>query len=138
MNFDKPIIQVMSANLVTIKSTEMLSEARRLFDKGDIHHLPVLDGKKLVGIVSSTDLVKLSLVYDSGNEDDSLNDFLDRHHTIESVMQKKPFTIGVEATVREAAAMLATGEYHALPVVGYDGVLKGIVTSTDLIKLLTE
>ena len=138
MHFDKPIINVMTEKLVTIASSQTLSDARALLAKHDIHHLPVVDDGQLVGMVSASDLVKLSLQYDPENDDDSLNSFLDRQYAIKSVMHSNPISIGVEGTIREAAQMLANGGFHALPVVGYDGALKGIVTSTDLIRLLVD
>jgi CBS domain-containing protein len=138
MRFEKPVIQVMSEQPVTINSSQTLSDARALMSKHDIHHLPVVEDERLVGIISAGDLVKLSLLFDPENDDDSLNSFLDRQYTIDSVMQKHPVTIGVEGTLRDAASLLGTGGFHALPVVGYDGRLKGIVTSTDLIRLLVD
>ena len=136
MRFEQPVINVMTENPVTITKERKISEARALFADERIHHLPVVEGNKLVGIVSSSDLVRLSLMYD--RDDESLNDFLDSQYTIDSIMQRHPITIGVEYTVREAARVLSIGGFHALPVVGYDGDLKGIVTSTDLIELLME
>lgn len=137
MPFDQPVIHIMTENPVTIERTQKLSDARALLAGGRIHHLPVVEGRKLVGIFSSSDLVKLSLMY-GDSEDESLNEFLDRQYTIGSVMQTHPISIGVESTVREAARVLSVGGFHALPVIGYDGELKGIVTSTDLIELLVE
>lgn len=134
MTFDHPVIHIMTENPISIKNNQKLSDARDLFSSGRLHHLPVVDGEKLVGIISSSDLVKLSLLYES--DDESLGDFLDRQYTIDSVMQKHPISVGVEATVHEAAKLLSAGGFHALPVIGYDGVLKGIVTSTDMINLL--
>lgn len=134
MNFDQPVIHIMSDEPVTITTEHKLSDARKLFAKDKIHHLPVVDDGKLVGIISSNDLVKLSLMYDS--DDESANEYLDRQYPIESVMHKHPVSVGVEATVREAAGLLSVGGFHALPVVGYDRTLKGIVTSTDMINLL--
>lgn len=136
MNFDVPVIHIMSENPSTIESGQKMSEARAILAGERIHHLPVVANGKLVGIISSNDLVKLSLTYD--RDDESLNEFLDRQYTVESVMQKRPITVGVEATVRDAAVKLSAGGFHALPVVGYDGELKGIVTSTDLIELLID
>lgn len=138
MSFEKPVIHVMSDKPVTIESSSTMSDARAALSEHDIHHLPVVEDGRLVGIISSSDMVKLSLLFDTDNDDDSLNSFLDRHYTVDSVMQKHPITIGVEDTVRDAANKLATGSFHALPVVGYDGRLKGIITSTDLIRLLID
>lgn len=126
----------MTESPVTLTSDQKLSEARNLMSSDVIHHLPVVDDGKLVGILSASDLVKLSLMYES--DDESLNQFLDRQYTVGSVMQKQPITVGVEATVGEAAVLLSTGAFHALPVIGYDGSLKGIVTTTDMVGLLIE
>lgn len=136
MDFDVPVIHVMSENPITINSDQKMSDARAILASERIHHLPVVAKGKLVGIISSNDLVKLSLMYD--RDDESLNDFLDRQYTVDSVMQQRPITVGVEATVRDAALKLSAGGFHALPVVGYDGELKGIVTSTDLIEMLID
>lgn len=135
MPFDQPVIHVMTENPVSLDVNQALSDARSVFSDGHINHLPVVDGGKLVGIISSNDLVKLSLLYD---DDGSLEDFLDRQYPIASVMQQHPVSVDAETTVREAARILAAGGFHGLPVVGYDGSLKGIVTSTDLIELLLE
>lgn len=136
MDFDVPVIQIMSENPTTIGSHQKMSEARALLANERIHHLPVVENGKLVGILSSNDLVKLSMAYDS--DDESLNDFLDRQYTVESVMQKQPITVGVEATVRDAALKLSAGGFHSLLVTGYDGKLQGIVTSTDMIEMLID
>ena len=136
MRFEQPVINVMTENPVTISRDQPLSEARELLADEHIHHLPVVEEGRVVGILSSSDLVRLSLMYDG--DDESLNEFLDNQYTVDSVMQRHPITIGVEYTVREAAKVLSIGGFHALPVVGYDGDLKGIVTSTDLIELLLK
>jgi hypothetical protein len=57
--------------------------------------------------------------------------------TIEQVMAKRLVTIAPETTIKEAAEILATKEFHALPVVEGD-LLVGIVTTTDLIKYLIQ
>ena len=136
MRFEQPVIHIMTENPVTVSKDQPLSTARALLADEKIHHLPVVEGGKLIGILSSSDLVRLSLMYD--RDDDGLNEFLDSQYTIDAVMQRHPITVGVEYTVREAAKVLSLGGFHALPVVGYDGELKGIVTSTDLIELLLE
>ncbi len=50
-------------------------------------------------------------------------------------MQKDPVTIAENATVKDAAEILAKGEFHSVPVVS-GAKLVGLVTSTDLIKYL--
>jgi CBS domain-containing protein len=55
--------------------------------------------------------------------------------TVEQVMAKKLITITPETTIKEAAEILASNEFHALPVCE-DHLLVGIITTTDLIKYL--
>ena len=137
MDFDLPVINLMTEKPVTVQSNQHLNEARALLAAKGIHHLPVVEGDKLVGIISSSDIMKLSMaIYDSPSESGS--DFADECHTVGSIMHRHPVAVGVDATVREAARILATGGFHSLPVVGYNNVLKGIVTSTDLINMLIK
>jgi CBS domain-containing membrane protein len=50
-------------------------------------------------------------------------------------MARHLVTVSPETTIREVAEILASREFHALPVV-LDELLVGIVTTTDLIKYL--
>jgi CBS domain-containing protein len=52
-------------------------------------------------------------------------------------MSKNLISVSPETTIKEAAEILATREFHALPVCKGD-LLVGIVTTTDLIKYLLE
>ena len=137
MDFDLPVIHVMSEKPLTVQSTQHVNEARALLASQGVHHLPVVEDGKLIGIISSSDIVKLGMVlYD--NAADASGSLADDRHTVGSVMHRHPVAVGVDATVREAARILATGGFHSLPVVGYNNALKGIVTSTDLINMLIK
>ncbi|MBT8136795.1 MAG: CBS domain-containing protein [Gammaproteobacteria bacterium] len=133
MPFDDPVIHVMTEDPITLELNQKLSDAQSIFSKGQIHHLPVVEDGKLVGILTSNDMIKLSKLYD---DDNPANEFLDRQYTVAEVMHRNPVSVGVDATIREAARILAAGGFHGLPVVGYNNLLKGIVTTTDLIELL--
>ena len=54
---DTPIVRIMTADPITIEPTNSVADARAIFDTRKIHHLPVVDDGKLVGIVSSADLL---------------------------------------------------------------------------------
>jgi CBS domain-containing protein len=128
---------VMSEKPVTVQSNQHLNDARTLLAAEGIHHLPVVEDDKLVGIISSSDIVKLGMAIQDGAPDGG-GSFSDECHTVGSIMHRHPIAVGVDATVREAARILATGGFHSLPVVGYNNTLKGIVTSTDLINMLLK
>jgi CBS domain-containing protein len=61
---DIAIDKVMTSDPATVSPQSSAAEARRLLESNVIHHLPVVEGDRLVGIVSSSDLLKLHLLDD--------------------------------------------------------------------------
>lgn len=137
MKKNEPVATVMTKNLTTVHEGEPISKLRRLFEDNKIHHVPVVRGDKLLGIVSTSDILRISFG-EFGNQDGrELDAILDHTYKLEDVMNANPTTVSSHGTVRDAAKLLSSGDFHALPVV--DGeTLVGIVTSTDLINYLIE
>ena len=128
---DIPIEQIMTPDPATISPQSSAAEARRLLNSNFINHLPVVEGDRLVGVVSSSDLLKLHLL------DDTLTMFA--RATVDQIMETNLVVLADSATLREAAEKLSMGNFHALPVVNKKRRLVGIVTSSDLInELLNE
>ncbi|MEO8019559.1 MAG: CBS domain-containing protein [Pseudomonadota bacterium] len=133
-----PISKIMSNSLVTAGPDDSLRETVALMDKRRVHHLLVVDRGKLVGILSSADMLKLALLLrpeDAGGPP-QLSDTLALR--VRDVMQAEVVTLYENANLREAAQALSLGGYHALPVLALDDTPIGIVTSTDLIALLLD
>jgi CBS domain-containing protein len=101
-----------------------------------MHHLPVVSGERLVGIISTVDLLEYG--FKPRDTHANLDDYLDEHFSIEQIMQSDVTTIASDSTIRDAAKALLTGTLHAVPVIDGDGNLVGIVTSTDLISYLAS
>ena len=134
MKRNEPVSKIMTSDIQTVHTGQKLSEVRRMLADNPYHHVPVVSGDKLVGIITATDMLRLSLaIY--GVDERAVDAMLDSQHTIESVMTKDVQTIGVKDTVRSAAEILGEGSFHSLPVVD-GGKLVGLVTSTDLIRYL--
>jgi CBS domain-containing membrane protein len=131
-----PVTEVMTKNIVTISNKSSLDEAERLMRKNHIRHLPVVKGGKLVGIISLTDILRLSFG-DTYQDDEEVDVAVFNMLTLESVMVNRPTTITTTQTVMEAAEILAEKEFHALPVTEGEKVV-GIVTTTDLIKFFVK
>jgi CBS domain-containing protein len=122
---DISIEKIMTPDPATISPQSSAAEARRMLVSNVINHLPVVEGDRLVGIVSSSDLFKLYLL------DDKLAIFA--HATVDQIMETNLVVINKHASLRQAAEKLSMGNFHALPVVNRKRKLVGILTSSDLI-----
>ena len=130
---DMPVQDAMTAPAVTVSAETSALAALSLMTKRRIRHLPVLKHDKLVGILSLTDLMRLSFSDNFGETESDADLAVFRMLGIRHVMKTNPETISPAQTVREAAEILASREFHALPVVEGDTVV-GMVTTTDLIR----
>jgi len=102
-----------------------------------MRHLPVVQGEKIVGIISMTDLARISFVDSYDPNDFSLDTSVYELLTLEQIMVRNPKCIHPNDTVKDTAEHFLSAEYHALPVVENDKLV-GIVTTTDLLKYLLD
>ena len=130
-----PISSIMTKNLITLNFNDDLTTAEALFKNYNIRHIPVVSGDMIIGMLSHTDLMRVSYAENIEEVELEVGTVVNSLFTIEQVMTKNVVTVSSTATVREVADILATREFHALPVVDND-VLVGIVTTTDLIQYL--
>jgi len=114
-----------------------LMDAKIIMEENHFRHLPVTSGNKLVGMISLTDIHRMSFGGSYGQED-AIDTSIFSVLTVQQVMRDNPSTINIQTTIKEAAELLSKEEFHALPVVDDSGKLEGIVTTTDLIKYLLE
>ena len=129
---DTAINRIMTTGPATVGPDDPVATARKLLQSGDIHHLPVVENGKLAGIVSSSDLLKLYLL------DDGAAALADEKTTVRQIMEVDPVVLQSSASLRGAATKLSNGGFHALPVIGPDGALMGIVTTSDLVHHLLQ
>ncbi|MCL8006672.1 CBS domain-containing protein [Gelidibacter japonicus] len=128
------ISSIMSTKIITLKKDDELETAERLFKRHKIRHIPVVEGESIIGMLSYTDLLRISFV-DAVDDDGEIESLVYNMFTIEQVMAKNVVSVPSTANIKEVAEILAKKEFHALPVVD-DDVLVGIVTTTDLINFL--
>lgn len=137
MKKNESVTKVMTTAPVSIEMSDPVSKARRILEDRGIQHLPVTQGDSLAGIVTSSDLLRVSFG-EFGNQDArSLDAILDHTYTIGDLMIADPVTISHTQTVRDAATILVGSGFHSLPVVDGDSLV-GIITSTDLIQYLLD
>jgi len=119
---NEPLALIMSKNVITANAEDSLSIARGIFLKNKVHHLPIVNGSKLVGILTTYDLFKVT----GPNKDYE-------KIKIKDVMTSHVATLEPEDKIGSAAELFLENLFHAVPIVK-DGELQGIVTSFDVIK----
>ena len=132
-----PVSTIMSKNVIKLNLSDDLTKAEMLFKKHHIRHIPVVDGNKIIGMLSYTDLLRISFADAIDDDEEIVDTTVYNMFTVEQVMAKKLVTISPETTIKETAEILSKIEFHALPVC-LGELLVGIVTTTDLIKYLID
>lgn len=121
---------IMSTNLITVPPSATLAEARSLMRDNRIHHLPVTDDGKLIGLVTLTNVLAAT--------DSFLRDERNRIHANEiivaDVMVTDVATVDINASLRQAALFLEKHKIGCLPVMK-DRNLVGIITDTDFVAI---
>ncbi len=129
---------IMADNPVVLHLNDGLGQAEKLFKKHRVRHLPVVSCAKIVGILSMTDLVRISFVDSYDPHDFTIDTSVYSLFTLEQIMVRNPKCIPDTAIIKEVAEIFLHADFHALPVVDSKNNLQGIVTTTDLIKYLLE
>lgn len=136
----KKIVQVstiMTKNVVKLHLSDDLTKAESLFKKHHIRHIPVVNGNLIVGMLSYTDLLRISFADAIDEEEQEIDVTVYNMFSVEQVMARNLVKVSPDTSIREVAQILSKSEFHALPIVEGD-LLVGIVTTTDLIKYLLE
>jgi len=135
MKRNEPVTHIMSTAVVTAHPGNRLSEVHAMLRKHKIHHVPVVSGRRFIGLLTSSDLLRVSWGDPYSHDPREIDALLDTQE-LRAVMQEDVKTILPTASIREAAQALADGSFHCLPVVDADGNLVGLVTSTDMIRYM--
>jgi predicted transcriptional regulator len=133
---DLPASKIMTSSLVTIAPDEPLSSALTMMEEQRVHHVLVVEQGRMVGILSSADLLKLALLRRPDEESIATGESLSIR--VRDVMQSRIAVVRENASLREIARALSLGGFHALPVLAMDDTPVGIVTSSDLVALLID
>jgi CBS domain-containing membrane protein len=114
---------VMSRDPVAARVTDSLATAVKLFQSHSVHHLPVIDRGKLVGLVTKVDCLRARV---NGAHGGTL---------LRDLMVNPVLTVTPDTPLRATLDRLLERHFWCLPVVKGDGALVGIITGTDFARL---
>lgn len=119
---NEPISSIMTTDLITLSPDDTLDRVRAIFLSKRIHHLPVVEGKKLLGLLTTYDLFKLE------RPDTKLDNI-----RVRDAMTTKLAILEPQQKIGVAAEVFLENLFHAVPIVE-EGNLVGIVTTFDVLK----
>lgn len=136
MKKNEPIFNLMTKDLITLKLSDTLYTAEKRLKTNHIRHIPVVEGDALIGLLSLSDLKRISFI-DAYNQEGTVDTAIYNMLSIKDLMIKKPITVGSETTILEVSKLFANTEFHSLPVVDNDKLV-GIITTTDLLRYFID
>ena len=133
---NKEVSQIMTTQVICTTENETMDGVAEIFRSKDIHHIPVIRDRCVVGILSTTDLDKVTHHFTlfKIKDADSVNQSVLRSMLVKEVMTAPVATIRPTTSLMTVAAIFRENLFHALPVVDQNEELVGIVTPYDLIN----
>ena len=124
----------MSRNGVVVGRHTPLEEAERLFERHDFNMLPVVDGSRLVGVLTKLDFLKAF----SFGENRLLPHYREiLRQEVGSVMTPNPATVTPDTPVTRVLEKIVETRYRSFPVVD-QGVLVGVISREDVVAALRK
>ena len=135
--FDKVTVkELMSKDLTVVSSTERVVHARRQMLESHVGRLPVVDEDKLVGMVTSKDLMRAFIDFrkkvPEKYQKAQIKDVL-----VEDIMSSNPKFVSKDDTISEVSKIIIETGFNGLPVVEDDEIV-GIITQTDILRLIEK
>ena len=102
MRIGVPVSEIMTKHLITLEVTDNLNEAKAIFEKHTLRHIPIFSEKAIVGMLSYSDLLKVSYA-DVSDDDHNIETYVYDWFTIQQVMTKNLFVVSPSTTIKEVA-----------------------------------
>ena len=135
MNLLDPISTVMSTDLITVGPEDPLKKVADIFSRRRIHHLPVVEEGKLVGMVSKSDFLFFKRGFNDEKREEKWDLFRLKSHRVKDIMTRGLAKMEPEDRINVALEVFKENLFHAIPIVT-DGQLVGIVSTLDIINRL--
>lgn len=133
---DVKVKDIMMKGPVTLEANDVLDLADDVMNLGRIRHIPIVEGERLVGVLSQRDLFYSALVKALGVRHREQKDLM-KTLRVREVMIERVVTISPNHTVKEAARLMAEKKIGCLPVTQGEKLV-GLVTETDILRYVAS
>lgn len=138
MNILAPVSTLMTLDLITVNASDSLLVVKEKFDQKKMHHLPVVEYKRIVGMISKTDLLYfLKGIRVDETKTDYVNEARLTQFRAEDIMTTRLAKLEPADSIATALDVFKVNLFHALPVVDNDELV-GILTTYDIISALAN
>jgi CBS domain-containing protein len=127
---------IMTTDLITADPDETLESVKHKLISNHIQHIPVVDGKKIMGIISMGDIHRMEHHFTLFQSEKALQSNKQIFSTIlaSEIMTKTLVTLKETDSASIAVDLFRENIFHALPVVNSKGQLVGMITPLDLLR----
>ena len=137
MNLLRPVSEIMTKELITLRTSDSIAEAAKIFNSKRVHHIPVTIDDKLLGIISMSDYLFFRRGFLDDRDDEKIEEVRLNNYEVSYIMTKGIATLEPTDKINVALEIFKENLFHAIPVVDED-VLVGIVTTHDIIHHLAK
>lgn len=131
------LAKIMSTQLVHVAPDETIGEMQKLFIALPLHHLLVMEDRKLLGIVSDRDVLKHISPF-AGTQLESKKDRFATNLPASRIMDTDVVTVNESLSLREVAKVMLKNGVELLPVTSSDNEVKGVVSWKDILRFLID
>ncbi len=121
------VATIMTRKVVTAKTDDTLSTICEIFENVKFHHIMVVDGQKLAGVISDRDLI-----------DREERDTITLDKKAHQIMSRNLITVDVETSIEKASDLMLENNISCLPVISPQGIVEGIVSWKDILKFYSK
>lgn len=127
----------MTSNVITTRRNTSISSAHQIMRENKVRRLPVVEDNKLVGIITIGDVREASPSDATTLSIWELN-YLWAQLTVEKIMTRNVMTVKLETPIVDAAELMLEHKVSGLPVVDDNGNLVGVITESDIFRMLVR
>ena len=127
------VASIMTEKVLKVRMDDSIGTIRDILENVEFHHLLVVEGRKLVGILSDRDVLNAISPF-LGTLSEKPRDESIMNRRVHLIMTRKPITVDEDTDIGTAASLLLDNNIGCLPVTSSEGEVRGTVTWKDILK----
>lgn len=138
MNLQAPVSSIMSTDLMVVANDDKVLVVKNIMEDHNLHHVPVVNFNKLVGLISKSDLLYFLKGMSPGSYEGIMNEVRVKNYIAEEIMTENLECLSPSDNIQKALELFQKNKFHAIPVVDEEDSILGILTSFDIVNVLLQ